>query len=237
MKAEYGLRDIWAEIILSIEKSALKYSRVNKLISLGVSNKLRYKASIDIPNGVIVDAGCGPGDMALNILQSEGEKFIIGLDADYNLIKIFLARAEKLGDDNLKKIDLVVGLFEEIPIRDSSIDAVVTSFSLRDSMVLEKAIKELHRILREGGWYLDVDIGRPCNRVVERLFHIYLKYIPPILASLYYGSLNNPWKTLYKTLERIPDNKVLARMISKYFNIVNIDEVACGAMIKISAIK
>lgn len=232
----YGLKSIWEDIVKEIERTSRVYSKVNRAISFGLSRKLRIEAAEKlIKYTIILDAGCGPGDMTLTILENnKRDKYVIGLDANYNLLEVFLKRVEGKKD---YFIDLVVGLFEETPLRKMSVDAIVTSFSLRDSIDLNRAIRRLSETLKMGGKYIDIDIGRPANRLLKEIFTIFLKLIPPIIASFYYGSIRNPWLTLYKTIDGIPDNRVLERLISIHYKHTELKEVAQGGLIELVAVK
>lgn len=237
MNHSYGLKSLWEEIIRDIERTSILYSKVNKAISFGLSYKLRIEAAAQLMrNKVILDAGCGPGDMTITIMNTRNKdtRYIIGLDADYNLLEIFMKR---LDENNYYNVDLVVGLFEETPIRDMSVEAIVTSFSLRDSIDLITAVQKLSKTLKPGGQYVNIDIGKPSNPLVKEIFHIFLRIVPPIIASFYYGSIRNPWIRLYKTIDGIPNNKILERLISKHYKYIKLNEVAYGGLIKVIAIK
>src|SRR3972149_4371210 len=54
---------------------------------------------------------------------------------------------------------------------EDSLDAVLCGYSLRDSFSLVEAISEVHRVLKNGGRFIIVDIGKPDN-VLLRSFVI-----------------------------------------------------------------
>ncbi len=235
MSKKYGLGDIWEEIIRDIEDTAKQYSKVNRAISFGLSDKLRIEAANKVAKEkIVVDAGCGPGDMTIRIMENREDGYLICLDADYNLLKILLGRLSPI---QLTNIDIITGLFEEMPLRDSSSDSVVTSFSLRDSIHLYKALEEIHRILKTDGRYIDIDIGKPDNKLVREIFNIFLRVITPLIASFYYGSIINPWKDLYKTIQGIPTNKELVKIMKRIFSQTVLSEKVFGSLIMIEASK
>jgi len=233
---EYGLGEKWEYIIKKIEETAKQYSKVNRAISFGLSEKLRVRAAKTLSSQkIIVDAGCGPGDMTLRIIdKTRFRSYIVGLDADFNLLKVL---ENKLDPVSICCIDLVVGIFEEMPLREEAVNAVVTSYSLRDAINLRKALSEIHRILKKQGVFIDVDIGNPNNRIIREAFTKFLRFVTPVIASFYYGSIRNPWSKLYKTIENMPINKTLLKIIKRYYQKAELEEVALGGLIKIVAFK
>jgi len=124
-----------------------------------------------------------------------------------------------------------------MPLREEAVNAVVTSYSLRDAINLRKALSEIYRILKKQGVFIDVDIGNPNNRVIREAFIKFLRFITPIIASFYYGSIRNPWSKLHKTIENMPINQILLKIIRKYYQKVELEEIALGGLIKIVAFK
>ncbi len=234
--SEYGLGEIWEYIISKIEETAKQYSKVNRAISFGLSEKLRIKAADTLSDReIILDAGCGPGDMTLRIIdKTRFRSYVIGLDADFNLLKVLI---NKLDPVSICCIDLVVGIFEQMPLREETVNAVVTSYSLRDAINLKKALSEIYRILKRRGVFVDVDIGKPNNRIIREAFNKFLRFITPIIASFYYGSIKNPWSKLHKTIENMPINRALLKIIMRYYKEVEFEEIALGGLIKIVAFK
>ena len=56
-------------------------------------------------------------------------------------------------------------VFEYMPFREGIFDAVLCGYSLRDSIHLQQAIKEMHRVLKVRGRLIIIDLGKPDNLV------------------------------------------------------------------------
>jgi SAM-dependent methyltransferase len=98
----------------------------------------------DKPSPVVLDAGCGTGDM-VQWLQGHGSD-VTGLDLSPTALRFCRRRG-------LEK--LVQGSITELPFEDARFD-VVTSFDVLAQLSEEsdaaKALAELYRVLRPGGW-------------------------------------------------------------------------------------
>lgn len=230
---KYGLKKKWKDIIESIEKTSILYTKVNRIISLGLSDKLRLRGieKVDF-EGNFLDAGCGPGDLTRVIRKRHSKSYIIGLDTSYYLTKIGL---DMLSEEDKGYIDIVNGLFEKTPFRKNSFHGIFSAYALRDSIHLTKAIRELSKIIKDKGFIIDIDIGKPVSNIMKYLLILYMKIIVPIISSFYTKRLDNPWKDLVDTIYRIPKNNVLEYIFSKFFRYIYMEKYALGTMIIVSA--
>ena len=94
--------------------------------------------------------------------------------------------------------DMANGVFEHIPFRDGEFDAVLCGYSLRDAINLRIAISEIHRVLKNGGRFVIVDLGKPDKALVRFGVSLYLRAILPILALIAGGKLGLKFATLYR---------------------------------------
>ncbi len=117
---------------------------------------------------------------------------------------------------------LCSGVFEKIPFKSNTFDAVLCGYSLRDAIELDIAIDELHRVLKKDGRLVIVDLGKPDNFISRILVSLYLKYFLAILAFSVAGKKGIPFKTLYGTFLRWPKNQDLNNMLSKSFSKVSL---------------
>ena len=234
-RPRFGLKDQWIEIIKSIEETSYLYTKVNRAISLGLSEYLRRKGVRKIRKGTnFLDAGSGPGDLTRAIIDNHGGSYIVCLDASYALVDI--ARRRFSGDEK-GHIDFVIGIFENPPFRKESFDGVFSAYAIRDSIDLLKAVYNLSRTIKRGGFLIDVDIGKPVSQVFQQVLKLYLDLIVPVIASFYYRNIRNPWSKLSRTVENLPPNTILEKIIRKFFVNTRLEEYAFGSMIIASGFK
>jgi demethylmenaquinone methyltransferase/2-methoxy-6-polyprenyl-1,4-benzoquinol methylase len=132
---------------------------------------------------------------------------------------------------------LSCGIFENIPFKDNSFDIVMCGYSLRDAIDLEKAVYEIHRILKKGGRFIIVDLGKPDKKIIRMGVSIYLKYILKIFAYIVAGKNGLKFKTLYGTYTKWPENHILYSRLKKNFSNVKFKKKMMGGSVVISATK
>jgi len=93
----------------------------------------------------ILDAGCGNGYLC-RLLSKRGAE-MVGVDASKRSIEI----AEDIGRKEPMNIKYYVESICNLSMDDDAFDAVVSNLVLQDLQDLDKAIKELHRVLKPRG--------------------------------------------------------------------------------------
>jgi demethylmenaquinone methyltransferase/2-methoxy-6-polyprenyl-1,4-benzoquinol methylase len=228
-----GLGYVYWKHVLSILRDVIPvYDRVNKIISLGQDNSYRYLGiSKNVrESDIILDAGSGFGNMSLMTQKIISKRVkIIMYDP---LIEMLQNSRKHIVVDSLS-----CGIFENIPFKDGTFDIVMCGYSLRDAIKLENAICEIHRILKKGGIFIIVDLGKPDNKIIRFGVSIYLKYILKMLAYLVAREKGLKFKTLYGTYTRWPENRILYSMLKKKFSDVQYTKKMIGGSIIVSSIK
>lgn len=228
----------WNEVINVLRNIIPVYNKVNSIISLGKDNKFRKEGIINgvKPGNIILDAGSGFGNMSKTAAENVSSDITIYF---YDPIPEMLKKVKENMNYNFSpyKIFLCSGVFENIPFKSNTFDAVLCGYSLRDAIELDIAIKELCRVLKKNGRLIIVDLGKPDNFILRILVSIYLKYFLIILAFLAAGKKGMPFKTLYGTFLRWPKNKDLNEMLSKSFSKVNFTKKLLGGSIVVIAYK
>lgn len=101
----------------------------------------------------IVELGCGPGDLAAWLARPS--RVVIAVDLSRQMTR--LARRRTAG---LREVCIVRANTRALPVRDSSVDAVITTFPT--TFFLEDTTnEEIARVLRPGGLYVAVVAVRP----------------------------------------------------------------------------
>jgi demethylmenaquinone methyltransferase/2-methoxy-6-polyprenyl-1,4-benzoquinol methylase len=130
------------------------------------------------------------------------------------------------------------GVFEALPIRESSIGFITAAYALRDSLDKPRAIREACGALRKDGEFLLIDIGKPDNPIFRGFMGVFMKYVVPIIGGMVAGyGYNNPWSKLYLTYARLPQNNVLVSVIGGNVQVVDRTEKILGALVIILGVK
>ncbi|HSA97801.1 MAG TPA: class I SAM-dependent methyltransferase [Candidatus Nitrosotenuis sp.] len=228
-----GLGSYWGEVIEVLRQIIPVYDKVNKYISLGKDTEHRnrgIKGRVS-PGDSILDAGSGFGNMSKTAARICGGNITITL---YDPLVPMLKNTSTFFE---KTPDLSCGVFEHIPFRDGQFDAVLCGYSLRDAINLRIAISEIHRVLKNGGRFVIVDLGKPDNPVIRAGVSLYLRTVLPLVALAVGGRLGLKFGTLYGTFKRWPQNKKLESLILERFSRVEFEKDLMGGAIMIAAYK
>jgi len=223
----------WKEVIGVLRSIIPVYDKVNKSISLGQDDKYRESGLRGhISQGdLILDAGSGFGNMSSKALEILNDNARVIL---HDPIREMLNYAQ---NQNSRRLDLSCGVFEYMPFKESSVDAVLCGYSLRDSFSLVEAISEVHRVLKNEGRFIIVDIGKPDNVLLRSFVTFYLKYILGIIAYSVSGKRGLRFKTLYGTFVRWPKNALLNDLLLNKFSKVKFTKKMFGGAIIVVAYK
>jgi demethylmenaquinone methyltransferase/2-methoxy-6-polyprenyl-1,4-benzoquinol methylase len=230
-----GLR-FWVEVIDVLRSVIPVYDRVNSAISFGKDAEFRREGIHGnvFSGNIILDAGSGYGNMSKIALgEAKDLKGIVLYDPISEMLS-YAYRAINAGDNNPC---LSSGVFEQMPFRDNTFDVVMCGYSLRDAIDLNKAVLEIHRVLKQGGRFIIVDIGKPDGRIIRSFVSFYLKYILGIIAFTIAGKSGLKFRTLYGTYIRWPQNSELHSLLDKAFSNVEFEKAMMGAAIIVVAYK
>ena len=233
MPDNLGLGDQWKVVIKVLEDIIPVYDKVNSIISLGRDTKHReigIKDRVHAGNKVL-DAGSGFGNMSKTAVELAGGKISITL---YDPLIPMLKNTERYFE---KRPNMANGIFENMPFTDGTFDAVLCGYSLRDAIKLRVAISEMHRVLKDSGRLIIVDLGKPDNAFIRSGVSFYLKCILPILAFAAGGKLGLKFGTLYDTFKKWPQNKILEEILLEKFSRVEFTKDLMGGAVMIAAYK
>ncbi len=73
---------------------------------------------------------------------------------------------------------------EQLPVDSDRFDFLTMGFALRHVDSLEESFKEFHRVLRDGGQVLIMDVTVPSGIVSRQIFKAYFKYLLPWASGL-----------------------------------------------------
>jgi len=94
----------------------------------------------------ILDVGCGEGQISRRLAAVHGDRSVVGIDPTRRHIDVARARGGN--------VDYRVGLVENLPFGDGAFDAVVACLVFEHVDDLDGAIREVSRVLSEGGTFL-----------------------------------------------------------------------------------
>jgi demethylmenaquinone methyltransferase/2-methoxy-6-polyprenyl-1,4-benzoquinol methylase len=226
----------WREVVQVLSLIIPVYDKVNRAISFGKDMEFRLRGIQGRVNAgnLLLDAGSGYGIMSrLALNESAGTARIVM----YDPILEMLANAKNLFRPLSSEFSLSSGVFEYMPFRNDIFDVVLCGYSLRDAIRLGPAISEISRVLKLGGRFVIVDLGKPDNPFLEAFTSFYLKYILSFVACLVAGRAGLKFGKIYGTYRKWPRNSELKSLLQEHFSKVEFNTTLLGGAIIVGAHK
>lgn len=122
-------------------------------------------------NLTLLDLGVGTGYLSHKIIETFPNARIIAVDA----AELMINKAKLRLKDKLRQFTFQISTFQELSDKVntlSDLDAVVSSFALHHLYREEKQMlfKYIHSILKPHGWFVNCDIFKTADAVLEALF-------------------------------------------------------------------
>jgi len=177
---------------------ANRYRLVNRIISFGLDAVWRRQAiaELDLNEGMVVlDLGSGPGEM-LELAPEQVTK--LGLDPVREMLYCSSSIFKK-----------IVGYGENIPIKDASVNRIMSAFVLRNLSDRSSTFSELNRILKPGGRGVVMDFSPPERTIWGGMAYAFIKYGIPGLGGLISGDFP-AYRYLSRTILAFPKPEVIA---------------------------
>ena len=190
------------------------YEQINHVLTLGLDTVWRRRAakiasSADAGYWVDMCTGTGETGTYLSHLASEGTRI---LAVDFSPAMIVEARKKP----ETENIEFVTADIKALPFPDESIDLITMSFATRNvnlsREVLVESFAELHRVLKPGGLFVNLETSQPPLSVIRKCFHWYVKLFVKRIGSRISKSKIG-YVYLSKTIPRFYPADVLAAIM------------------------
>ncbi len=156
------------------------YEKVNHILTLGLDIRWRALAAeiaaAGAGPGEWVDMCTGTGEMAVYLkrLAPDGTR-VRGVDLSDAML------AEARSKPEAEHIDFMQAGITDLPFPDDSIDLVTMSFATRNVNLsreaLARAFAELHRVLKPGGLFVNLETSQPSSALLRKCFHLYVRLL------------------------------------------------------------
>ena len=132
---------------------ATRYDLMNDLMSFGI-HRLWKRMAIEL-TGVrrgsrVLDLASGTGDLAVRLVDLVGPAGLV-IMTDINSAMLGQGRNRMLDEGYAGNIEYAQVNAEQIPFPDNSFDCVTMAFGLRNVTDKQRALAEMHRVIKPGG--------------------------------------------------------------------------------------
>ncbi|MGJ4754249.1 ubiquinone/menaquinone biosynthesis methyltransferase [Leptospira kmetyi] len=201
----------------NFNKIAEKYDRFNDWNSFLLhrlwKNRLVSEVEKNLPNHLqVMDLCCGTGDISLRLENSPSVDHVTCVDFSENMLEIAKTRLVKQAAQG--RVRFEVGDATALKnFKNSQFDAVSIGFGLRNVDDLPKALREIYRVLKPGGLFLNLDVGKVKNPLIRWFADFYFFKIVPILGYILWGGKNEMFDYLPVSSLSYPDQETLKSIL------------------------
>ena len=205
-------------------KIAHRYDLMNRLMTGGQDIRWRkqvIKLARLTPNASLLDLGTGTGDLAREALLQEPQAKVTAADFTVEMMRV----GKKSGNLQFSAADAL-----NLPFKDTTFDAVVSGFLMRNVTDIQQALKEQYRALKPGGRIVILDTTRPKKNILSPFIWIHMHFIIPTVGGLLSGE-RDAYNYVPDTTENfLTAEQLAARMIAAGFKQVDFKRLMFGTI-------
>ncbi len=194
---------------------AHSYDFLNHCLSLGIDRYWRraaIKAMMRFPHREILDVATGTGDFALLTARRLKPAHLVATDLSEGMMDVGRAKVCKARLDNV--ISFQRADCTNLSFRDESFDVVTVAYGVRNFQDLDRGLCEMHRVLREGGHAVILELCVPQSFPMKQLFHIYSHVVMPLIGRLISRD-TSAYAYLPATMEAFPQGEIMQGILKK----------------------
>jgi demethylmenaquinone methyltransferase/2-methoxy-6-polyprenyl-1,4-benzoquinol methylase len=194
---------------------AHRYDFLNHFLSLNIDQRWRRVTVEQIvrklgrPDFNALDLACGTGDLTAALRRVTSGR-VVGMDFCHPMLVIGLKKCFK--SDPPADISLAEADALQLPVRDSSFDAVSIAFGLRNLEDYREGLREMNRVLRPGGVLAVLEFSRPGLPVFRHFYQFYFSRILPRLGAWFSG-VAGPYTYLPDSVSKFPNQEELKALM------------------------
>lgn len=212
----YGGEDNKGKLVEEMfDNIAPTYDTLNHQLSWDIDRGWRRKAITQLspyqPKDIL-DIATGTGDFAILAAEMLHPQTLIGADISEGMMAVGREKVEQAG------LQDVITFHREdcmnLSFPDEQFDAVTAAFGIRNFANLDQGLREMCRVLRQGGHLSVVELTTPVTFPMRQLFKIYSHTVLPIYGRLV-SKDSNAYEYLTATIEAFPQGEQMTAILRK----------------------
>ncbi|MBP3838769.1 MAG: bifunctional demethylmenaquinone methyltransferase/2-methoxy-6-polyprenyl-1,4-benzoquinol methylase UbiE [Prevotella sp.] len=211
----YGEGEKAQQVEQMFDNIAPTYDQLNHRLSWNIDRGWRRKAiqwlALHHPQ-TLLDIATGTGDFAILAAEMLNPKKIVGADISEGMMEIGRQKVAQKGLSEVIQFQKEDCLALSYP--DNSFDAVTAAFGIRNFAELEQGLREMYRVLKNGGHLSIVELTTPPKFPMKQLFRLYSHTILPIYGKLI-SKDESAYKYLTATIEAFPQGEKMVEILRR----------------------
>lgn len=202
------------QISRMFDNISYNYDITNKIISFGSDRIWRKKLVKVISSSKpkkTLDIATGTAEVAIELTKIEKNK-VTGIDISDKMLEIAKKKIIRLKLES--KVSLANEDAEKMNFTDNSFDAITIAFGVRNFEDLNKALREVFRVMKSKGVLVILETSVPTNKFFRSLYKIFSKILLPIIGFISSGDLE-AYKYLSNSTLNFPNKTSFSNILSK----------------------
>lgn len=183
------------------DRIAARYDYANTAMTAGLDEWWRLAAVGQLhaaDDGHLLDLCCGTGALSRVLARRVPEGLVDAVDFSPKMIDIARAHAQP------GNIVFHVGDVLALPFDDNTFDGAAMAYSMRNIVDVAACLREIARVLKPGASFINLEVGKPPNPLLRRLFSFYFYKVVPLIGRTAGGDAA-AYRYLPQSLVNFPD--------------------------------
>jgi demethylmenaquinone methyltransferase/2-methoxy-6-polyprenyl-1,4-benzoquinol methylase len=209
--ASVAVRDMFTSI-------APKYDLLNHVLSMNVDRywwwrtARRFRQILRRKGSNVLDLCCGTGDMAFALYRASGVEGATVTGVDFSAAMLERARQKSRN----RPMNWVEADALNLPFENAKFDLVTSAFGFRNLANYDEGLREIHRVLNDGGEVGILDFGEP-KGLIGKFYQFYFRHVLPKIGTMLSG-VAGPYAYLPASVSRFPSpEEMQQRMLAAGF--------------------
>lgn len=201
---------------------ATRYDMINRVLAVGMDMGWRLemvkriKSSVEtIENPLLLDVATGTADVALLLAKEIPSATVLGLDPSNNMLEIGRGKIQERGQGSQVRLELADAM-DFSKMESSTYDAATMAFGIRNVPDREKALCQIHRVLKPNSRFCILEFSEPGEDagVMGAGARVFIRYVVPFLGGILSGAPREYWH-LQNSIKDFPAPKEFGKLLEQ----------------------